>query len=117
MTSKGDAKKKKGVDRYATEIDLLRDHRWLTSVLYLAKLSITVNGEYNTFHDKNQNLAISIHKSSLIEALEGKPNLKKHPWKHKKHTIPGKQIKKGNTHTKHTTIINMITIITTITTK
>jgi hypothetical protein len=45
-------------------IQTLREHKCQPRLLYPDKLSITIDGETNVFHDKTKFTKISIHESS-----------------------------------------------------
>ena len=58
-------------------LQILRDHRWQTRLLYPVQLSITLEGENITFHDKTK-LKLYLSTTTVLEkVLEGKLQLQK----------------------------------------
>jgi hypothetical protein len=71
----------------ADVIQTPREHKYQHRLLYPAKLSITIDGENKTFHDKNQIYIIYFHKSSPTEDNRWKTPAQRgklHPRKSKK---------------------------------
>jgi hypothetical protein len=54
-------------------IQTLREHKWQPRLLYLAKLSIIIDGKTNVFHNKIK-FTLSFHKSSLSKDSNRKKN-------------------------------------------
>jgi hypothetical protein len=71
-------------------IQTLRENKCQPRLLYPAKLSITIDGEINIFHDKKQNHTMSFHESGPSKDNKGKTPTQRgnlHPRKKKKQSF------------------------------
>jgi hypothetical protein len=57
---------------WADVIQTLREHKWKPRLLYPAKLSITIDGEIKTFHDKTKYIQYLFTNLALQRIIKGK---------------------------------------------
>jgi hypothetical protein len=69
QTSQEDSKTRRS---WTDVLQTLRDHRCQSRLLYLAKLSITIDGETKIFHNKPNLNNIFFTNTALQRILEGK---------------------------------------------